>query len=226
MLKGFYLTLMIGPAVPVPAPQPVMDALASIQVNSDKDRSGFQLTFNVSKKSPLMTTMLPAGYFDPIITRVIIIATVSGMPSVLMDGIITRQELTPSDDPSKSTLTVTGEDLSVLMDIVQMPFMRFPAQPANVRVLTMLAKYVAFGVVCLLDSGRRPLLPRWLGYLSFWAAFTFFAVFFMPSFKSGPLSWQGLVTFYVALGAFFVWIAAVIPCSLNAITAIEREQSG
>ena len=109
MLKGFYLTLMIGPAVPVPAPQPVMDALASIQVNSDKDRSGFQLTFNVSKKSPLMTTMLPAGYFDPIITRVIIIATVSGMPSVLMDGIITRQELTPSDDPSKSTLTVTGE---------------------------------------------------------------------------------------------------------------------
>ena len=147
MLKGLYLTLMIGPAVPIPAPQSVMDALASVQVNSDKDRSGFQLTFNVSKKSQLMTTMLPAGYFDPIITRVIIIATVGGMPNVLMDGIITRQELAPSNDPAKSTLTVTGEDLSILMDIVEMPFMRFPAQPVNVRVMAILAKYLAFGIV-------------------------------------------------------------------------------
>ncbi len=34
MLKGVHLTLMIGPAVPVPAPQSVMDALTSIQVTS------------------------------------------------------------------------------------------------------------------------------------------------------------------------------------------------
>jgi hypothetical protein len=147
MLKGLYLTLMIGPAVPVPAPQSVMDALASLQVTSSKENSGFQLTFHVSKKSQLMTTMLPAGYFDPIITRVIIIATVGGTPNVLMDGIITRQELAPSNDPGKSTLTVTGEDLSILMDIVEMPFMRFPAQPVNVRVMAILAKYLAFGIV-------------------------------------------------------------------------------
>jgi hypothetical protein len=147
MLKGLYLTLMIGPAVPVPAPQSVMDALASLQVTSSKENSGFQLTFNVSKKSQLMTAMLPAGYFDPIITRVIIIVTVGGMPNVLMDGIITRQELAPSNDPGKSTLTITGEDLSVLMDIIEMPFMRFPAQPVNVRVMAILAKYLAFGIV-------------------------------------------------------------------------------
>jgi hypothetical protein len=146
MLKGFYLTLMIGPAVPIPAPQPVMDALASIQVNSSKDRSGFQLTFNVSKKSPLLTTMLPAGYFDPMITRVVIILTLGGMPNVLMDGIITRQELAPNNDPGKTTLTVTGEDLSVLMDIVEMPFMRFPGMPVHVRVLQILSKYLAFGI--------------------------------------------------------------------------------
>jgi hypothetical protein len=118
MLKGINLTLMIGPAVPVPVPQAVMDALVSIQVNSGRDRSGFQLTFAPGKNSPLLTTMLPAGYFDPIITRVLIIVTVNGVPNVIMDGLITRQELQPSNDPGQSKLTVTGEDLSLAMDLV------------------------------------------------------------------------------------------------------------
>jgi hypothetical protein len=64
-----------------------------------------------------------------------------------MDGIITRQELAPSDEPGQSTLTVTGEDLSVLMDIVQLPDMRYPGMPAPARVLTILARYAAFGIV-------------------------------------------------------------------------------
>lgn len=147
MPNAMHLTLLIGPAVPIPALQPVIDALTSVQVNSDKERSGFQLTFAVTKKSPLLTTMLPAGYFDPMITRVVIIATVNGFPNVLMDGMVTRQELSPSNEPGQSTLTITGEDLSVLMDVVQMPFMRFPAQPVNVRVMAIMAKYLVFGIV-------------------------------------------------------------------------------
>ena len=149
MLKGVHLTLMIGPAVPVPAPQPVMDALESVQVTNGKDKSGFQLTFAVSKNSPLLKTMLPIGYFDPITTRVIIIATVNGFPNVLMDGIVTRHEFSPHSEPGQSTLTITGEDLSVLMDIVEMPFMLFPAMPAIARVYAILAKYLLFGVVPL-----------------------------------------------------------------------------
>src|SRR5258708_25523352 len=99
MLKGVHLTLMIGPLVPIPAPQSVMDALISVQVTSGKDKSGFQVTFAISKKSTLLKTMLVAGYFDPISTRVVIIATVSGFPYVLMDGIVTHQELTPRHCP-------------------------------------------------------------------------------------------------------------------------------
>jgi hypothetical protein len=147
MLKGVHLQLMIGPAVPIPAPKPVTDALQSVQVTSSTAQSGFQLTFAVSKQSPLLTTMLPAGYFDPMVTRVIVIAIVNGFPNVLVDGIVTRQELTPSNEPGQSTLTVTGEDLSVLMDVVEMPFMRYPGMPVPVRVLAILAKYAAFGIV-------------------------------------------------------------------------------
>ena len=32
MLKGIHLTLMIGPAVPIPVPQVILDALNSVQV--------------------------------------------------------------------------------------------------------------------------------------------------------------------------------------------------
>src|SRR5215470_3043799 len=151
MLKGVHLTLMIGPPVPTPSPAPqvVIESLASVQVNSSSDRSGFQLSFHVAKNSPLLTTMLPAGYFDPIVTRVIIAVTVGGAPNVIMDGIVTRQEIAPSNEPGQSTLTVTGEDLSVLMDVVEMPFMRFPAMPDVARVALILAKYLAFGVVPL-----------------------------------------------------------------------------
>jgi hypothetical protein len=146
MLKGVYLTLMIGPSVPIPAPLPVIEALKSVQVTSSKDRSGFQLTFTVGKTSPLQLAMLPAGYFDPMITRVVIIATMNGLPRVLMDGIITRQEIAPSNDPGQSTLTVTGEDLSVLMDVIEIKI-PYPAMPVAARVALILAKYAAFGIV-------------------------------------------------------------------------------
>ena len=128
MLKGIHLTLMIGPAVPVIAPKVVMDALNSIQVTNSKDRSGFQISFSVSNSSPLLTAMLPAGYFDPIVTRVIIIATLNGVPNVLMDGLVTNHELSPSSEPGKSTLTITGEDISLAMDLVQL-IIPFPAMP-------------------------------------------------------------------------------------------------
>lgn len=149
MLKGVHLTLLIGPAVPVPAPKSVVDALLSAQVTNGKEKSAFQLTFAVGKQSPLLTTMLPAGYFDPMITRVIIVVTTGGFPNLLMDGMVTRQELTPSSEPGQSTLTITGEDLSVVMDVVEMPFMRYPAMPPIAQIYTILAKYTAFGIVPL-----------------------------------------------------------------------------
>ena len=47
MLKGsIKLTLLMGPTVPVPVPQPVTDALESVEVrHAAGQRSGFQLAF-------------------------------------------------------------------------------------------------------------------------------------------------------------------------------------
>jgi len=144
--SAFYLTLLIGPVVPAPAPQPVMDAITGVQVTTTAgQRSGFQLTFAVSKDSPLQQALLPAGYFDPAV-RVIVVATVGGVPNVLSDGVITRQELAPSNDPGKSTLTVTGEDLTVLMEFMEVK-LPFPGLPLAAIVELILAKYAVFGIV-------------------------------------------------------------------------------
>lgn len=147
MFDAAHLTLLIGPLpVPVPAPLPLMEALQRVEVNSSRDRSGFQITFSLGKTSPLQLALLPAGFFDPMITRVVIIVTLKGIPNVLMDGVVTRQEMQPGNQPGQSTLTITGEDLSILMDVVELrvPFM---AMPEVARINLILAKYAAFGVV-------------------------------------------------------------------------------
>jgi hypothetical protein len=147
MAGAIHLSLLMGPMAPIPAPAVVVDSLISAQVSGGAGRTGFQLTFAAGSHSPLVTTLLPAGFFEPMLTRVILVVTVNGTPQVLIDGIVTRHELAPSNAPGQSTLTITGEDLSVLMDVVEMPFMRYPGQPEAVQVLTILARYAALGIV-------------------------------------------------------------------------------
>jgi hypothetical protein len=155
MAKGFYLTLMVGPMVPVPVGQDVIDALASVQVtvtSGAKAQSGFQLTFNLSKRSPLETLFLVAGSSLPPIIRVILVATVNGSPEVLIDGVVTRTDVASGSASPTSTLTVTGTDLTAVMawdlfnPIKNLPL---PAMPAEARVLLLLAKYALFGVIPL-----------------------------------------------------------------------------
>jgi len=166
MLKGVYLTLLIGAGVPVPAPKIVVESLTSVQVTNSKDRSGFQLSFTVGKTSPLLLAMLPAGFFDPIITRVIIIATVNGFPNVLMDGLVTNQELSPSSEAGKSTLTITGEDLSVAMDLVSRN-MAYPSMPEIAVIYTLLAPYAALGITpVVIPPAISPIKPINKGWRS------------------------------------------------------------
>jgi len=148
MLDGVHLTLLIGPlTAPVPAPPPLLEALQSVQVTSQRDRTGFQLKFSVGKLSPIQA-LLAVGLLDPMITRVVIIATLRGLPNVIADGVVTRHDLAPSSEPGQSTLTLTGEDLSVLMDVIEAQ-VTWPALPDFARVTVILAKYAAFGIMPL-----------------------------------------------------------------------------
>ncbi len=146
MNRGFYLTLMMGPFSASPVPRPVIDALTDVQVTSTVgSQGGFQLKFTLGKQSPIQQ-MLTSGYFDPR-TRVIIAVTVNGATEVLMDGIITKQDVTLSSAPGKAALTITGLDLTALMDFIDLTGIPYPAMPMFAIVALILAKYAVLGVV-------------------------------------------------------------------------------
>lgn len=148
MLKGsIHLTLMMGPMVPAPVPKAFIDALTSVEVkNATGEPSGFQLTFSFSSKSPLNTLLLLLGQVGPII-RTIIIATVNGVPHVLMDGVVAHHQITPNVQTGQSTLTVTGSDLTAVMAAIDFTGIPYPAMPAEARVALIIAKYAMFGMI-------------------------------------------------------------------------------
>jgi hypothetical protein len=146
MNRGFYLTLMMGGFNASPVAQPVIDALSEVTVSSTVGaQGGFQLKFTLGKNS-VVQQMLNSGSFNPR-QRVIIAVTVNGQTEVLMDGIITKQELAPSSAPGKSVLAITGLDLTALMDFIDLTGIPYPAFPEFVIVEAILAKYAVLGVV-------------------------------------------------------------------------------
>lgn len=151
MLEDVKLSLQMGPVVPVTVPRSALDALAAVEVTvQDTDASGFQLTFSVDKQSPLQILFLLTGGAPLLFMRVVLTATVNGVANVLIDGVITNNEISPGDKGSNSTLTITGKDLTVLMDQSDWSGFPFPACPPEARVAMLLAKYALFGVVPLI----------------------------------------------------------------------------
>jgi hypothetical protein len=148
MASGLYLSLFMGPMEPIPAPKPVIDALVSVEVHINaRGRSGFELSFTLSDRSPLQTFFLLASGSPLPIFRVVIVATMNGIPQVLMDGVLGKVAVQPAAAAGQSTLTLTGEDLGALMDRFDFSGLPYPGMPAEVRVETILAKYAVFGVV-------------------------------------------------------------------------------
>ena len=117
-LLGIQMTLRIGPTVPEPAPLFLMESLQRVEVtHSDQRLSGFQITFQMGRSGP--ADLLDYQHLsNPLLrpfNRIILIVTFNAMPRVLMDGIITNQQVQPGNEAGTSTLTITGEDVSVMM---------------------------------------------------------------------------------------------------------------
>ncbi len=148
MGSPLYLTLLIGPVEAVPAPKPVMDALTSVEISvSATGASGFQLNFTLANSSPVQALFLLAGGAPVPIIRVILVATFGGLPQVVMDGVVKHTEVVPDAMQGSSTLTVTGEDLTAVMDLIDFSGLPYPGLTPDLRVLTILAKYSMFGIV-------------------------------------------------------------------------------
>jgi hypothetical protein len=148
MQGGVQLSLQIGPA-PVPVPREVIESLtyAKIEIGSGDAQSGFELTFDLPVRSPLRTIFLLAGGGAlPPLLRVVLIVTINGTAESVIDGMVTNVETQPGSG-GVGKLVIKGKDMSALMDIIELPGLPFPAMPPSVRVLAILAKYAALGVI-------------------------------------------------------------------------------
>lgn len=142
---GIRLILWMGGTIPTPPKPSVTAALISAQVTNDEDSGdGFQLTFALGRDNPTDWDLLD-GSLDPM-TRVWIGVAMGVVPELLIDGVITQQNVTPSNEPGRSTLTVTGTNLSVMLDLEEKNA-EYRNQPDFVIVGQLLASYPQFGLV-------------------------------------------------------------------------------
>ena len=130
-ILGVHLTLFIGVSgPPLPVPLAIAQALRDVNVShNDQGSSGFQMTFDIGRSGPLDLrdyALLGNPLLKPF-NRVILVVRFALAPEVLMDGIITNIQMSPSEEPGSSRLTVTGEDVSVMLDLRQrnQPFTAF-----------------------------------------------------------------------------------------------------
>jgi hypothetical protein len=154
LAKGIQLSLLMGPIIPLAAPRVVIDALESVEVRTaGASASGFQMSFQFNNKSELNTLFLiVAGNSTSIATpplRVMLIVTLGGSAQPLFDGVMTNVQVQAGNQGKAGSVTLTGEDVSKVMDMQDWSGLPFPALPIEARVALLCAKYAAFGIIPL-----------------------------------------------------------------------------
>lgn len=164
LAKGIQLTILIGPIVPIRVPQMVIDALDHVEITTAAgSRSGFQMSLQFSSKSQLNTFFIIAGAMNsgpstpPL--RVMLIVTLNGTPQPLFDGVMTNVEVHAGSGGAPGLVTVTGEDLTKMMDMIDFSGLPYPAMPIEARVALICAKYALFGLIPLIIPILFPDVP-------------------------------------------------------------------
>lgn len=144
---GTYLMLWAGKTIPTPPPKETVDAFVRAEITSTVDgASGFQLSFTIGRSRDADYSLLQSGVFD-VKSRVVVgvmLGTV--VPSFLIDGIITHVEIQTGSRPGEALLTVTGQDVTMMMDLEEKSD-AYPNQPDFVIVARILAGYAQFGLL-------------------------------------------------------------------------------
>jgi hypothetical protein len=140
---GIRLVLWIGGTVPLPAPVELLQSFSRIEVTNDATADdGFQMTFSLQRG--MLGYSIPAPL--AVMNRVIIGIINGIMPEPLIDGVITHVQFNPGTGTEPATVSVTGRDLTALMDLEEKNA-TFPNQPDMAIVTRVLAGYARYGMV-------------------------------------------------------------------------------
>jgi hypothetical protein len=145
-VRPLHLTILVGTPPVRTFSRDVLDALTSVSIQTPATgRAGFQLAFETDRKK--VVDELQAAFrhgLDPAV-RVLVVATVRGAPVVLVDGVVTQHQHVPAPS-GRTTLSFTGEDLTVLMDLVDRTGNVLPSGDPLTQVGTLLGPYGSLGI--------------------------------------------------------------------------------
>jgi len=82
---------------------------------------------------------------------------------------------------------------------------------------------IAIGVAVLIDRRPTPLFPRWFAWMSFLTAACYVPLMLMPFFRTGPVAWNGVVSFWVVFVEFFLFTAVATVLTWRALRRLEDE---
>ncbi|KAA0120562.1 hypothetical protein CIW51_03610 [Mycolicibacterium sp. P9-22] len=84
-------------------------------------------------------------------------------------------------------------------------------------------QYVFIAWVILQDRSNDPYIPRWVGFANLWCAFFFMPAQFAVLAKTGPFAWNGLLSFWIAVGEFVVWFAVMFWANRRALRMMAAD---
>jgi hypothetical protein len=138
------LSILAGAGALEPVPAEVMTALEQVDiVTAIGERGSFRLTFRLDAGSTLPERFLPDSGD---LIRVVLSVGGGADHAVAMDGVTARHSVSTRANRTAPVLTVSGEDLTLLMDLTDIGARPFSAMPIEARVQVILAAYSVFGV--------------------------------------------------------------------------------
>jgi hypothetical protein len=147
--KGVFCQILCGATIPRPLPPSIAQAMIKLEItHSDSKRSGFQLVFNAERPKGAGSNeypLLQSGALA-VFNRLKILLTVNSIPQKLMDGVITHIQLNPYDENGCETITITGQDVGVMLDQAE-KIVAHPAQNELAIVNKIIALYTRYELI-------------------------------------------------------------------------------
>jgi Phage tail baseplate hub (GPD) len=142
------LVLLLGKTVPKPVPSRINEAMSKIEITQILgDRSGFQVSFQLNRvelSEQLDDPLIKEVLLEPF-SRMILGITIDGTPEILLDGMITHHQVQYTDE-GEIIFTVTGEDVSVMMDLEEKSVLH-TAQAEHTIATKIISTYSRYGLI-------------------------------------------------------------------------------
>ena len=94
----------------------------------------------------------------------------------------------------------------------------------NITYAVTSVQAIAAGLVGLADRSALPVFPRWVSGWAIFAGVSFVPLSAMPFFKTGPLAWNGAISFWTLFGTYFIWTASMGICMMKDASRKLREE--